>query len=560
MIIPHPKSQMFESMDKILEVEVSDDITSIRSRLDYVLPDLVAAAPELAGSGKPAPRRLLLVAPRQNKAMQSLVNLKLLARVVKSRAVELAIVSDQPTVRDYAKEAGIKTFGSVGQARRAGWIKSIAPLTPATETLPPTVEEVAGVAEPSTRKSHRNPKPKKKYIVVTGTGRVGCWQQLGALVVVFVLAAGLVLGAIALWPQATVTIIPVAKPIETELIVKADPNVEGVDFQQLTFPARITQVELAMPGQIETIKTELSPVGLTEGAVTFINRTEDFQIIPISTTVATSAGEQIEFATMFTTTIPAGVGSITSTQVIALKPGPAGNAAAGQINRFVDPQYGVVARVINESSFSGGRMEPARVVEQADKERLQAHLRQVIYQEGLQQLQDALGPQEFISPETLQVIVLDVSYNEFAGDVSDTFSGEMQAVVRGTVVGGYNANRLALAALQAQVPPGYELDLEGLHFGAGEILDVQEGIIIFKIVAEGRAIPIIDPHEVADEIAWLPIGEAQALLNQEYELATVPAVDLEPPWVAKLIGRLPYSPLRIGVNIADAVILVADEG
>jgi hypothetical protein len=40
----------------------------------------------------------------------------------------------------------------------------------------------------------------------------------------------------------------------------------------------------------------------------------------------------------------------------------------------------------------------------------------------------------------------------------------------------------------------------------------------------------------------------------------VPAVELKPLWLVELIGRLPYSPLRIGVNIADAVILVANEG
>jgi hypothetical protein len=135
----------------------------------------------------------------------------------------------------------------------------------------------------------------------------------------------------------------------------------------------------------------------------------------------------------------------------------------------------------------------------------------------------------------------------------------MQAVVRGTVVGGYNANRLALAALQLQVPPGYELDLEGLHFGAGEILDVQDGVIVFKIFAEGRAVPIIDAHDVAEKIAWLPVGEAQALLSQQYVLATVPAVDLNPGWVVDYVGRLPFSPLRIGVNIRDAVTLVAEE-
>jgi hypothetical protein len=109
------------------------------------------------------------------------------------------------------------------------------------------------------------------------------------------------------------------------------------------------------------------------------------------------------------------------------------------------------------------------------------------------------------------------------------------------------------------VPPGYELDLEGLHFGAGEILEVQEGVIVFKIVAQGRAVPIIDPHYIAEEIAWLPVGEAQAFLSQHYELATVPAIELEPDWVIEYIGRLPYSPLRIGVNIRDAVTLVAEE-
>ena len=190
---------------------------------------------------------------------------------------------------------------------------------------------------------------------------------------------------------------------------------------------------------------------------------------------------------------------------------------------------------------------------------MQAHLRQLIYQAGLAQLQDSLAEQEFISPETLQVIVLDVTYNEFAGDVSDTFSGEMQAVVRGTIVGGYNANRLALAALEAQVPPGYELDIEGLRFGAGEVLDVQDGVVTFRIFAEGQAVPVIDPNQVAKDIAWMPVGEAQALLNQQYELATVPAVELKPDWVVEWLGRLPISPLRIGVTVDDAVTLVAEE-
>jgi hypothetical protein len=539
-------------MEQILKLEATDDITSIRSRIDLAsLPPMPTAS---AQTGDKAGRnRLLLVVPRKNKALQSLVNMKLLARAAKARAVEMAIVSDHPTVRDFAKEAGIKAFASLGMAKLAGWVTPATPIAAPEETLPPVV---LPPAEPESKVKRVK---KKKYTVINGSGRVGILQQLGALIALAALALALVVGVFALLPQATVTLIPVAQPLETNLVVKADPTVKSVDFQTLTFPARTAQVELALSGEIETVETELAPVGRAEGTVTFINRTEESHFIPMSTTLSTSAGQPLQFVTAYTVTVPPGAGATTTpTLVMAVEPGPDGNVGAGQINRFEDSGLGVLVRVINEQPLAGGAMEPAKIVVQDDKERLQAYLRQKIQQEGLSQLQASLGEQEFISPETLQVIVLDVKYREFAGDFSDTFGGEMQAVVRGTVVGGYNANRLALAALEAQVPPGFELDTKGLKFGAGEVLDIQEQTVTFRIIASGLAAPIIDKHEVAEEIAWLPIGEAQNLLNQQYDLATVPGVELEPGWFVEWLGRLPYSPFRINVVIRDAVTLVAD--
>lgn len=547
-------------MQQIIKLEDTDDITSIRNRIDFALPPVVIPTGPNGGqgSGKVEKQRLLLVVPRKNKALQSLVNMKLLARAAKTQAVEIAVVSDDPTVRDFAKEAGVKIFGSLQTAKWTGWVTANTPIAWPDETLPPVMPTPVPPPVAEEKKGGKRAK-KKKYKVVKGSGRVGIFQQLGALVLLALLAVGVVVGALVLLPQATVTIIPVAKPLETNLVVKADPTAKSVDFKTLTFPARTAQVELALSGEIETIKTELAPVGNAEGTVTFINRTDKAQLIPISTTLATSAGEPLEFITAITTVIPAGAGATTTpTLVMAVEPGPKGNVGPGKINRFVDPTYNVVARVINEQALAGGSMEPAKVVVQDDKERLEAYLRQKVQQEGLAQLQASLGEQEFISPETVQVIVLDVKYREFAGDFSDTFGGEMQAVVRGTVVGGYNANRLALAALQAQVPPGYQLDTKGLHFGAGEVLDIQEQTVTFRILASGLAVPVIDAHKVADEIAWRPIGEAQDLLNQHYDLATVPGVELQPGWLLEWLGRLPYSPFRIEVEVKEAVTLQAN--
>ena len=551
-------------MDQIIKLENTDDITSIRSRIDFTLTTLIQQSARTTGRSEQP--RLLIIVPRKNKALHSLVNMKLLARSIKARTVEMAIVSPHPTVRDYAREVGVKAFGSVRRAKWAGWVKKQTPTALPDETIPPIVtvpNEAETQNRQKTEKKVRQRVQKKRYEVVTGSGTPGIFrliiQQLGTLVLIAILALALVVAAIALLPQATVTLTPMAQSIEAELIVKADPDQDSVDFQELTFPARVDQVELELFSEIETVETELSPAGQATGRVVFINRTEDEQIIPISTTLSTSAGEPVEFITAETNTIPAGIGSTsTPTLVIALETGPRGNVPGGQINRFVDPSYGLLARVVNEQATAGGSLQPARIVVQSDKERLDAHLRQMVQQEGLAQLEASLNEQEFIPPQSVQVIVLDVNYQEFSGDFSDTFGGEMQAVVRATVIGGYNANRLALAALEAQVPLGFELDLEGLNFGAGEIIDIQERVVSFRIFASGQATPVINDREVAKDIVWLPIGDAQNLLSQQYHLATVPSVELQPDWLMDLLGRLPLSSLRINVIINDAITLVAD--
>ena len=109
------------------------------------------------------------------------------------------------------------------------------------------------------------------------------------------------------------------------------------------------------------------------------------------------------------------------------------------------------------------------------------------------------------------------------------------------------------------MPRNHELDLDGLSFGAGEILDFQDGVVTFRVFASGKAVPVIDNHAIANDIAWLSIGEAQALLSQQYKLASVPAVELNPDWLAEWVGRLPFSPLRINVIINDAVTFVAED-
>jgi hypothetical protein len=535
-------------MEYILQLESLDDMASIRGRIDRVLP--------VGETVLQTRRRLLLVIPDKNTAMQKLVNMKLLARVADNKVLEIALVTDQPVVRDYAREVGFKVFGSIRAAKRSRWISDGAPVALSNQTLPPVLSPQPIETETS-RLSQKQTRI-KRYKVVTGSGIISWWHQGMSLVLTGLLAIAFVLGVVFLLPQATVTLTPVARTVTTDLIVQGDPAAKAVDFETLTFPARVAQVELSLVGKVDTIEAEFAPAGFASGMVTIINKTDVSQTVPPSTTLTTSSGEYVEFSTLITVEVPGQIDGIATVSVIATEPGPIGNVGVGQVSRFLDPQYSVDLRAINQSSFGGGTYELTRIVVNDDKDRLREHLIQEMHKEGLKRLQESLGKQEFISPDTIQVIPLALTFKEFSGDFSDTFSGDMQAVVRGTVVGGYNANQLALVALETQVPDGFKLDAKGLHFGAGEVLKTENGVVSFRIIASGLIVPEIDPHQVAQEVAWLSIGEAQNRLAKLYDLATVPGVELEPAWLISGLGRLPYSSVRVDVIIKDAVTLLPD--
>jgi hypothetical protein len=158
-------------MEQILKLENTDDIASIRGRVNLAFPPRpVEAEAETARQ----PSRLLLLVPGKNKTLHSLVNMKLLARLARTKAIELAIVSGHPLVRDYAKEVGVKAYASLNGAKRAGWVAREAPVTPVEQTVPPTV------SPPADQAAAEKVKP-KKYRVIQGQGRIGCLQQVGAL-------------------------------------------------------------------------------------------------------------------------------------------------------------------------------------------------------------------------------------------------------------------------------------------------------------------------------------------------------------------------------------------
>ena len=120
-------------------------------------------------------------------------------------------------------------------------------------------------------------------------------------------------------------------------------------------------------------------------------------------------------------------------------------------------------------------------------------------------------------------------------------------MVRGTAVGGQNANQLALAALQAQIPPEHYMDPRSLEFIAGRVVGVQDQAVSFEMHAAGEAIAEIDDRQIARDVRGLRIEEALSQLRQQLPLSGDPEVVVEPDW----LGRLPWLPFRITVDVAE---------
>ena len=519
-------------MEQIIHLDVDDDIPVIRDRLEWAQGD-----------------RILLVVPPKNRTLRNLVNLKLLARHARNYSLKVALVTRDPKIIELSHEIDLPTFSSVERAQRSRWISG-----DERESVPPTIQtdeglqRIAPVLPERPVKDVPRPRRMPRFRPRSDRRLARPIRALGFLVLLLLVAGMMAAAVVLIYPQGQVELTPATEPVTADLVVRANPEAERIDYTTLDIPARLVQVEIRDVGRIPPATTNDLPADKARGIVTLVNRTNQEVTVPASTTLTTSSGTTVRFLTVQTATIPAAFNAITQTGVIAVDPGPIGNVAAGQINRVLDPVLARQVTVINEEPTSGGTVAPAGVVTRADKDRLWAIVLQQIQQKGYSQLLEGLAEQEFIPPESLIVIPLDAVYDpSLDGEVTDLLSLEMRAVVRGTAIGGQNANQLALAALQAQVPPNYRLDPRSLEFVAGEVVGVENRAVSFRVHARGVAVAQIDDREVASIIRGLPLEEARQLLRQRFPLAQDPIVAVEPDW----LGRLPWFPFRIVVKVAE---------
>lgn len=475
----------------VVRVEPSDDIASIRGKVEAVSEDVVV----LAVSSKA-------------RQLRSPLYLRLLRRYGDNLAKDIVIAASDGVVRSLAQSEGFRTF-------------------PSLEALD------------------------RKWARLLRRGGLSWRDILDAAKVVALVVAGIaILGAIVFFvatnilPSAVIVIKPTSQIVSTTMSVTARVGLNAPNYEANQAPAQIVEASLETTARIETTGSRIEPDQPAKARVTFINRSDQAVIIPRGTLVGTSDG--IRFSTEGEVNLSPMQGSTGSVTVVAVEPGTSGNVRGMAIDRVFDSGLALRVVVVNENPAEGGSNKSVKLVTERDQARLLERVKEAALAEAKKHLGAMKRPDESIYDETIQVRVVNTEFEQGVGEVAPVLSVKARVTATGIGFQGSDVNRLAAQRLVRSAGGG-EIQAQSLRTRPLEAFSWDKDQVSFNLFAQGRVMPILNRDEIRDKLAGLTKGEAESYLLKNFQLAAPPAVTLYPGW-ASTLPRLSW---RIDVQVAS---------
>ncbi len=459
--------------------------------------------------------------------------------------VALALVTSDPALRALADREGISTYRSQARAERARW-RRLRP-EPRRRLRPATPAEVATPPAPGLF-ARRSPSGFRPVAFLRAFVRRPnpWWANLGLLMFLVALWAGMLYALSVVIPAATVTLVPSSEPIRITVPLQAIQDVP-LDAEAGIVPAQVLSVQVSGDARTQTTGRRSEPATKARGNVVLINRTAQDLLVPAGTIVSTATGDNVQFTT--TQEVILAPGGRAPVPVEAVLPGPSGNVRAGTITRVEGP-LSLSLLVANPQNFSGGTTAPVGVVTEEDKERLQTQLFEELKLQAQERLRERAGADALVPPETVNYLALSPSFTPFVGEVSPELYLRMSVQAVGLSVDRAAAEQVALARLRAAMPPGTRLIAESVRYTVGPAVVDAQGRVNFAVTAEGTLLRGVDVGEVRRAILNLSPEEAADVLLSRFPIAAPPEISLGPDWLPYIVPvNLPSLPWRIRVNI-----------
>jgi len=496
-----------------MQLAESDDLSSVREKL------------EQARSG-----RVALLVPRGNMALRSEVQLSLVRRVAEALAIDLVLVAGDRAIAEAARGAGLRVVASAGGAqhvrsRRLSGLQ--ARLWQGMSATPPR----PGLEVPARGTTLRLDRPGQK-LAVSAAG-------LGALLLV-------VLGLLVLLPSATVLLNPIGEAAHAEAEVVARTDLSEVDYQAGQVPARLVKIEVGGDEAGQTTGKQTLPDQHATGEVVFANKTTSEVQVPKGTVVRTTDGVPVKFYTLLDAKVPGSYGATVRVPIMAFEPGPVGNVGALTIREVEgEPGYGV--DVLNDKATQGGKDRRVSIVAAQDLDRLRASLMQRLQQEAYDKLVAQLNQREWIPPDSLDVQVVEETFDKKLDEQAETLHLTMKVQVTGIAVEGEGTRALMMRRLESQGSKGLIVNEATLQVQQPVGSASVEGKAVrFRAAADALLVPAIDLGAVSRRIAGQEPTRAADMLAEEYQLRQAPEIAVKPSWWP----RLPWLAGQIHVQLA----------
>ena len=311
-------------------------------------------------------------------------------------------------------------------------------------------------------------------------------------------------------------------------------------------------------GTVETTGVKSLEDATAAGSVVFINKTTKPVTIPAGTTVTTSAGTPIQFRTTIEAKLPGGEGLQIEVPIEALSAsaGSAGNVDSGTINTIIGPMADSVT-VRNIAATAGGTTRTQHIVTDTDMATVLAIVKQQLQTRAYVEMQSRLTPKQCIILDTIKIGEERddwKSYSAKVGDVTDSLSLSMKAVVDAVLVDETFAQQVVLAQLTKQIEAGEAIKPDTVTYDLGcqstGHIDATTGQIVFQMSGSAIVNAQVDVEQVRQKVVGRTLNDATASLVTDLRLqqGTPAQISVWPQG----FDRMPLLPFRINVQIQDA--------
>ncbi len=501
---------------QILHLEPHDDLISVRDKMNW---------------GQTG--RILLVWPERGRLLNRRLDLVILQRHSAALGAQIALVTQDPDVKTYARELAIPVYKNLRRAQNAHW------------RLPRSLRRSRSAFSSPLRRPQdfrireRGELPPPPPPILEEPLRSPLLRIL-----VFALGVIAVLAVVAvLLPAAEIRLQPETRRQSVEILVQANPALSAVNFSGMV-PARRQTVVVEGREYLPTSGEMSIPDEFATGQVRFTNLTTQEVVIPAGTVVRTTGPEPVRFATTAAGSVPAGEGKTALLPVRAVDPGGRGNLDADRLVA-VEGELGTRLTATNPRSTTLGSDRLLPAPSPADREQLEAELHDALHDSALKELQANLQPGDLLLPASLGVSqVLDSTFDPADDEPADQLGLNLRLEYEVLVVPGEALQALAIAALDANLPGGFTPRPESLEVRhltepkpAGEVYQwrLQAGRQILAEVPAARAV---------SQVLGADLATAQNQLAATLPVSASPQILLRPSWWP----RMPVLPFRIRVS------------